>query len=99
MISDESIELRQCTQNDIKEIAELYVEIYRSVNPIEKWVQSSAVKLISYFYKKSYGLFYLATSNKIIVGGIWGQIKPWWNGNKVYNLEVFVKKEFQRQGI
>lgn len=35
---------------------------------------------------------------KKIIGAVWGQVKPWWNGNKLYDIEIFIKKAFQNKG-
>jgi len=91
--------VRQCSEKDLDALASLYVEIYRETNPIERWTVESAKNFVTYFFHESRGLFYIVTFNDIIVGGIWCQVKPWWSGNKIYNLEAFVKKEARGQGL
>lgn len=42
---------------------------------------------------------FLAKMKDKIIAGIWGLVKPWRDGNKVYDLEIFVDKEYQGIGI
>lgn len=53
-------------------------------------------KFITYFYELCPDLFFVAAKQKNkIIAGIWGPVKPWWDGNKVYDPEIFVDKEHQ----
>lgn len=94
-----SIFIEQVDYDDIEALAELYIRIYRDTNPKEKWNIGSAKKFITYFYELCPNLFFVAKEKDKIIGGIWGPVKPWWDGNKVYDLEIFVDKEYQGIGI
>lgn len=89
----------QMDQDSIDEVAGLYIKIYKQTNPIEKWDMCSAKKFIVYFYNLCPDLFFIAKVKEKIIAGIWGPVKPWWDGNKVYDLEIFVDKEYQGIGI
>jgi len=91
--------IRPVTSEDIQPLAKLYMDIYLQTNNVEKWTVESTNKFISYFYEQCEKLFFVAEHNRKIIGGVWGQVKPWWNGNKVYNLEIFVDSEYRKQGI
>ena len=94
-----SICIEQMKYDNIEELAELYIRIYKDTNPKEKWDICSAKKFITYFYELCPDLFFIAKMKDKIIAGIWGPIKPWWDGNKVYDLEIFVDKEYQGNGI
>ena len=94
-----SICIEQMDYDNIEELAELYIRIYKDTNPKEKWNISSAKKFIIYFYELCPDLFFVAKKENKIIAGIWGPVKPWWDGNKVYDLEIFVDKEYQGIGI
>lgn len=85
--------------NSIDELASLYVKVYKKANPKEKWNTISAKKFIEYFYELCPDLFFIVKLNGKIVAGIWGPIKPWWNGNRTYDLEIFIDDEYQRNGL
>ncbi len=90
--------IRPATLGDIEILAKIYVEIYHVTNPIEKWTQKSAHDFMSYFFQVSQGLFFVGMNDEKIIGASWGQVKPWWNGNKLYDIEIFIKNEFQNKG-
>lgn len=94
-----SICIEKMNYESVEELACLYVKIYKDTNPKEKWDICSAKKFISYFYELCPDLFFIAKMKDKIIGGIWGSVKPWWDGNKVYDLEIFVDKEYQGIGI
>lgn len=91
--------IKQMNYDNIEELADLYIRIYKDTNPKEKWDICSAKKFITYFYELCPDLFFIAKMKDKIIAGIWGPVKPWWDGNKVYNLEIFVDKEYQGIGI
>lgn len=92
--------IRTVKQCDIGELAQLYIDVYKKVNPIEKWELSSVKKYLDYFYRLCPDMFYVAETNEAeIVACIWGAIKPWWNGNKVYDLELCVAENYQGHGL
>lgn len=93
------LNIRNVEENDLNEIANLYVNIYKETNPREKWSLKAAEKFIRYFYNICPDMFFVAIIDDKIVAGIWGAIKPWWNGNKIYDLEIFVSKEYRGYGI
>ena len=94
-----SICIEQVDYDNIEELADLYIRIYKDTNPKEKWDIHSAKKFITYFYELCPDLFFIAKTKGKIIAGIWGPVKPWWDGNKVYDLEIFVDKEYQGKGI
>lgn len=91
--------IRAAKAEDIPKLANLYVEVYKKTNPIEKWTFDSAKVFISYFFLATQSLFFIGESDGIIVGAVWGNIKPWWNGNKLYDIEIFIKEEYRNYGF
>ncbi len=85
--------------DSIDELAALYVKVYKKSNPREKWDIISARKFIMYFYELCSDLFFVAKLKNKMIAGIWGPVKPWWDGNKVYDLEIFIDSEYQGKGF
>ena len=55
--------------------------------------------MLSYWFDKQPDLAFVAESNKKIVGAFVSAIKPWWDGNHLFDGEVFVHPDYQKQGI
>jgi GNAT superfamily N-acetyltransferase len=93
-----SFTIKPVEQCDIESIANLYIEVYAIANPVEKWSTESARGFIEYFFTLSPDLFFIGKDNDVVIAGAWGAIKPWWNGNKLYDIELFIKPDYQGRG-
>ncbi len=83
--------------DSIDELAALYVKVYKKSNLREKGDISLARKFIMYFYELCSDLFFCSKVEEIIAG-IWDPVKLWWDGNKVYDLGIFIDSEYQGRG-
>jgi RimJ/RimL family protein N-acetyltransferase len=90
--------IREAKLSDIDEVASLYAEAYKKANPKELWTYTSAKAYITYRFNSPPCLFFIGECDGELAGVIWGQIKPWWNGNKAYNLESFLQEKFRGKG-
>ena len=93
------IDIRLGNENDLTELAKIYSIAYNSLNIGEKWDDTSAQKLLQHFYKQQPDLFFVAEDNGVIVGGIVALVKPWWDGNRLTDGEIFVDPNSQGKGI
>lgn len=86
-------------EEDFDVLAEIYVESYNDANIGEKWNVDSACKLLAYWFKKQPDLAFVAEFNGEIAGGLISGIKPWWDGNRLSDGELFVDPKFQKRGV
>jgi len=93
------IVVRSVVESDVSLLAQMYISVYKTTNPTEIWTNESAYDFIRFFYDKCADLFFVVEINGVLAGATWGQIKPWWDGNKIYNFEVFVCCEHQNKGL
>jgi len=90
--------LRKIEQQDLGALVRIYVETYKD-NPDEHWTVDSAYKLLLYWFNKQPDLAYLAETDGQIVGGFLIAVKPWWDGNHLFDGELFVHPDYQKQNI
>lgn len=93
------IVVRLVEEPDLLLLAQMYIAVYEKTNPSEIWTNESAYDFIRFFYNNCADLFFVLEVNGVLAGATWGQIKPWWNGNKIYNFEIFVCNEHQNKGL
>lgn len=93
------LSLRLAKEEDLQVLSKTYTIAYNSINIGEKWTQNSAYKLIKYLFEDQPDLFFVATIDEKIVGGIVASLKPWWDGNHLIDGEIFIHPDFQKKGI
>jgi len=86
-------------KSHLKKLSKIYVELYADTNIGEYWNETSAYKLLEYWYNSQNDLFLVACIDNEPVGAVMSGIKPWWNGIHLVDTEIFVAKEFQKLGI
>lgn len=91
--------IRPINEEDIAALAEVFVRVYESFDVGERWSKESAQTLLGYWLKKQSDLAFLAEIDGRIVGGFLSGIKPWWDGNHLFDGEIFVHPEFQKQKV
>src|SRR5687768_13895380 len=91
--------IRIIKEEDLETLADIYVQAYRLLHPVEKWTTESAYKLLSYQRSLHPDLAFLAEEDSTIHGAIFSAIKPWWDGNRLIDGEFFIHPECQHEGI
>lgn len=91
--------IRQVKIEDIEELAIIYKELYDNVDIGEFWTIKSATQMLKYWYDKQRDLFFVAEEKDKAVGAIMSGVKPWFDGNRLIDTEIFVAKEYQHKGI
>lgn len=91
--------IRLVKEEDIKELAPIYKELYDDADIGEFWSIESAKKLLEYWYEKQGDLFFVAEEDGKVIGAIMSGIKPWFDGNRLVDTEIFVCKKFQEKHI
>ncbi|MBO7504680.1 GNAT family N-acetyltransferase [bacterium] len=54
---------------------------------------------MSYWYDRQPDLFFVAEVDGRVVGGIVSGIKPWFDGNRLVDGELFVDKKYQERHL
>lgn len=85
-------------KEDIPQIAQVYVKAFGKTHH-ENWTRENAEKLLYYWYNRHPDLFFVAKNDNIIVGAITMGIKPWWDGMRLQDGELFIDPKYQKQGI
>lgn len=96
---NDRITIRPTTSDDLHELAAIYTSAYNGLNIGEKWTVEKAEKLLEYFRKEQADLFFTATIDNKIAGGIIALVKPRWDGNHLTDGEIFVSHDYQKQGV
>lgn len=92
--------LRLVKKEDLKPLAGIYRELYRSSALNEDWTEESACKMLSFYYTLQPDIFVVAESDRGgVIGAIASLVKPWHDGNRLIETEVFVAKDYQHEGV
>ena len=87
------------SKDDIKDLAVIYKELYDDVDIGEFWSIESAERLLNYWYDKQSDLFFVAEEDGKPVGAVMSGIKPWFDGNRLIDTEIFVSNKYQGKHI
>ena len=90
--------IRLVKLEDIISLAPIYKELY-DADIGEFWSIESAGKLLKYWYDKQQDLFFVAEEDGKAVGAIMSGVKPWFDGNRLVDTELFVAKDYQEKHI
>lgn len=91
--------IRLAKLEDIKSLAPIYKELYDDADIGEFWSIESAEKLLNYWYNRQNDLFFVAEENNKVVGAVVSGVKPWFDGNRLTDTEIFVSKDYQNKSI
>ncbi|MFH1307381.1 MAG: GNAT family N-acetyltransferase [archaeon] len=91
-------EIRRMKKNEMKQVAMILKAESRKEPYNEKWTNTSAVKKIKE-YIKDCNEIYVAVFDKEILGFIIVRREVGWNKGKLIVNELFIKEDYQRQGI
>lgn len=91
--------VRSTRSEDLPGLAQAYVELYDFLNIGERWSQQSAQSILSYWFERYPDIAFTAECNDKMIGAFVAGIKPWWDGNHLYDGEMFVHHRYQRLGI
>jgi len=91
--------IRLVKLEDIISLAPIYKDLYDDADIGEFWSIESAEKLLKYWYDKQQDLFFVAEEDEKPVGAIMSGVKPWFDGNRLVDTELFVAKDYQEKHI
>lgn len=91
--------IRKVKLEDIEQLAPIYKDLYDDADIGEYWTIENAVKLLRYFYDRQNDLFFVAEEDGKAVGAVMSNLKPWFDGNRLNDTEIFVSKDYQHRHI
>lgn len=91
--------IRNVKYDDLKTLAPIYKELYDDVDIGEYWSIENAEKLMIYWYERQKDLFFIAEEDGKAVGAVMSGVKPWFDGNRLNDTEIFVSKNYQHKNI
>ena len=84
--------IRRTQKKDLPKVIELFVRMF-------KWSPMRAKAFMGYWLRIQPDLAFLAGEKKEIIGAIFVGVKPLWDGNHLFDGEIFVSPAAQRKGI
>jgi GNAT superfamily N-acetyltransferase len=93
------IKIRLMKETDLPQLAKSYVAAYDALEVHEHWTHESAKRLLKYWMKKQPDLCFVAEIKGDLAGAFVSGIKPWWDGNHLFDGELFVDKKYQKRGV
>lgn len=93
------ISLRRIEIKDFQQLSELFTLVYTTFDVGEKWNPKAADTYLHYIYDRNPDLAFLVEEEGVIFGAALSYIKPWWDGNYLFEGEVFVHPDLQKRGI
>lgn len=89
----------QANRDDIDQMVDIYIDSYNSINIGEKWDRQSAKTMLLHLFEIQPDLTFVAKIEGKIVGAANALIKPWWDGNRLTDGEIFVNPKYQGKKI
>lgn len=91
--------IRCVKRDDFTDLAIIYKSLYDNIDLGESWSIENAYRLCDYWYEKQRDLFFVAEEQGKAVGAIMAGVKPWFDGNRLVDIELFVSEAFQHRHI
>lgn len=91
--------IRLVKKEDLKELAVIYKNLYDNVDIGEDWTIDAATNLLNYWFDKQQDLFFVAEEDGKPVGAIVSGVKPWFDGYRLIDTELFVSDDYQEKHI
>ncbi|HEX3733325.1 MAG TPA: GNAT family N-acetyltransferase [Mycobacteriales bacterium] len=93
------MEIRAVRGDDLPHLAEMYVRVYRAFDAGEQWDFGTAARLLRHYFGRHPELAFCAVEDDRPLGAFFVDVKPWWDGNRLVDGEIFVDPAEQRKGI
>ena len=87
------------TEGMIIKCSLLCVDVYNSDPWNDSWTETKAYERLLHYFDSPSFIGIAAFINKNIVGCLLGNVEPFFSGDYFYLKEMFIAKEFQRNGI
>lgn len=94
-----TIAIRLANEEDLDALAELYTRCMTGAPGDERWTPESARRFLVMWHKRQPELFFLAEHAGRIVGGTVCDIKPYFDGSRATDGEMFIDPAVQNLGV
>lgn len=92
--------IRDVGLEDLETLSVIYADAFRPEKTNEHWTPTLAKQVMNYWHKRSpEGMQILAEQEGKVLGAIFMDIKPWWDGPRMIDGEFFVSSEAQGMGV
>lgn len=91
--------IRLAIKEDLNELAKIYKDLYGESILNEDWSIEKSYGLLNFFYTLQSDIFVVAEVDEKVVGAVMSIVKPWHDGNRLIETEIFVANDYQKQGI
>lgn len=91
--------VRPMEKKDLDKLSDIYVEVYTAFDVGEKWTKKTAYNLLEFWLRHQPDLAFVAEYEGEAVGAFVAGIKPWLDGNHLFDGEIFVHPKYQNKGI
>src|SRR5690242_8220511 len=91
--------IRKTRRQDIPQLAAVYVRAYDRPQFGEAWTKKDAAAMLGFYFDHKTFLGLTAVLNGTIVGGFFSFAKPWYDGKRLGEGELFVDPDFQGRRI
>ena len=91
--------IRLVRKEDIKDLAIIYKDLYDDADIGEFWSIESAENLLNYWLDKQGDLFFVDEEDGHAIGAVMSGVKPWFDGNRLIDTEIFVSNKYQGKHI
>ncbi|MEI8061302.1 MAG: GNAT family N-acetyltransferase [Candidatus Berkelbacteria bacterium] len=92
------MKIRNANLQDLDEMAVIFSDVFSKASD-DKWTEESAKKYLEYCYNRRPDLMFVAVDAEKIIGGVFGEIYPLWDGQTLGEIEIFVNFEYQKSGL
>lgn len=92
------MKIRNANLKELGEMADIFSDVFSKVSE-DKWTGESARKYLEYCYTRRPDLMFVAVEDEKIIGGVFGEIFPLWDGQTLGEIEIFVDFEYQKGGL
>lgn len=93
------VNIRLVKKEDLMTLAKIYKDLYGKSILNEDWTREKSYGLLEFFYKLQSDIFMVAEVDGKVVGAVMSIVKPWHDGNRLIETEIFVDNDYQRRGI
>ena len=93
------MDIRLIEKKDLNALADIFAKVYEVFDVGERWTKETAQKLLEHWLQRQPDLAFLAEVDGKIVGGFTSGIKPWWDGNHLFDGELFVHPDYQKHKV
>jgi GNAT superfamily N-acetyltransferase len=93
------VTIRETGKGDISLLARIYRDAYDRPQDGENWSLKQAEALLNFYFDQKTFIGFTAFVDSKVVGAFFSSVKPWHDGNRLGEGELFVDPKYQNQKI